>query len=148
MKNQLKRLAMATGLSTLMGGALLLGSWDVNGHAEVPFDFQVNNRTMPAGHYEITEASTISSAYDSNVLVIRNMNTGASVIALAPSSKYNNRGQGKLVFKEFGNRYFLTEVAFQGESIGHGLTQSHVERELSRNGSMGQGVLASIHMNQ
>lgn len=103
---------------------------------------------MPAGNYEITEASTLSSAYDSNVLLVRNMNTGASALALAPVSKYNNHGEGKLVFKQFGNRYFLTEVEFQGESIGHGLTQGHVEKELARNGSIGQGTLASIRMNQ
>lgn len=39
MKIQVKHLAVALGFSALMSGALLLGSWEVNGHAEVPFDF-------------------------------------------------------------------------------------------------------------
>jgi len=145
MKTQIRRLGIAFGLSALMGSALLLGAtWELNGYAQVPFGFQVENRVLPAGNYFVTRANPLSSAYASNALLIKNMDTGDAMVALAPISKYHNNGDGKLVFKQFGNQYFLTQVCFQSESVGHGLTQTRVEKELAKSGS--GPVLASIRL--
>ena len=145
MKTQIRKLAIATGLSALMGTAVLLGAtWDLNGYAKVPFGFQVENRVMPAGNYFVTRANPLSFAYDSNALLIKNMDTGETMTALAPISKYHNHGDGKMVFKQYGNQYFLTQVCFQSESVGHGLTQTRVEKELAQSGS--GPVLASVRL--
>lgn len=146
MKTQIQHLIMALGLTTIIGGASLFGAWELNGYANVPFGFQVQNRTMPAGKYFVTRANPLSPAYESKALLIRNLSTGDEVIAFAPISKYGNHGDGKLVFKEFGNQYFLTEVCFESESVGHGLTQTGVEKEIARSGSKRPGVLASVRL--
>jgi hypothetical protein len=94
--------------------------------AQVPFEFMVANKIVPAGEYEV-QAITM----DGRTLVIRNAE--AKVGLFSPSSQWESK-QGAshyaLVFKHYGDRYFLAGIQLQGSKITCRLPESKVEAEL------------------
>ncbi len=107
-----------------MAAAQLIGSTKVV--AQVPFEFMVANKIVPAGEC-VVEAATM----DGKTLVIRN--TEAKVALLSSSSQADGKQEAShyaLVFKHYGNRYFLSGIKLQGSNITYRLPESKVEAEL------------------
>jgi hypothetical protein len=107
-----------------MAAAQLIGSTKVV--AEVPFEFMVANKIVPAGECFV-EAATM----DGKTLVIRN--TEAKVALLSTSSQSEGKQEAShyaLVFKHYGDRYFLSAIKLQGSNITYRLPESKVEAEL------------------
>ena len=107
-----------------MAAAQLIGSTKVV--AQVPFEFMVANKIVPAGEC-VVEAATM----DGKTLVIRN--TEAKVALLSSSSQSEGKQEGShyaLVFKHYGDRYFLSAIKLQGSNITYRLPESKVEAEL------------------
>ena len=94
--------------------------------AQVPFQFMVANKIVPAGECEV-QAITL----DGQTLVIRNAE--AKVGLFSTSSQWESK-QGAshyaLVFKHYGDRYFLSGIRLQGSKITYRLPESKVEAEL------------------
>ena len=107
-----------------MAAAQLIGSTRVV--AQVPYEFMVANEIVPAGECEV-QAITM----DGQTLVIRNAE--AKVGLFSPSSQWESK-QGAshyaLVFKHYGDRYFLSGIRLQGSKITYRLPESKVEAEL------------------
>lgn len=137
MKRQFSRIAMTFGLAAVMGTTLLLAATSGKGTAELPFDFQVQGRVLPAGMYSLTHSNT------DGILFIRNEGTGESIAFLAPVRKWGKADDPKLTFNQYGDRYFLSTVWFGGED-GFGLVKSRQEKEIFGDGK--PGVLASIRL--
>jgi len=107
-----------------MAAAQLIGSSKIV--AQVPFEFMVANKTVPAGEYFV-EAFTM----DGNTLVIRN--TEAKVAVVSRSSQSEGKQDASnyaLVFKHYGDRYFLSGIKLEGSKITYRLPESKVEAEL------------------
>jgi len=107
-----------------MAAAQLIGSTKVV--AQVPFEFMVANKTVPAGEC-VVEAATM----DGKTLVIRN--SEAKVGLLSRSSQSEGKQEASnyaLVFKHYGDRYFLSGIKLQGSNITYRLPESKVEAEL------------------
>jgi hypothetical protein len=94
--------------------------------AQVPFEFMVANKIVPAGECEV-QAITM----DGKTLVIRNAE--AKVGLFSPSSQWESK-QGAshyaLVFKHYGDRYFLSGIRLQGSKITYRLPESKLKAEL------------------
>ncbi len=107
-----------------MAAAQLIGSTRVV--AQVPFEFMVANKIVPAGEC-VVQAITM----EGKTLMIRNAE--AKVGLLSPSSQSEGE-QGAshyaLLFKHYGNRYFLSGIKLQGSNITYRLPESKVETEL------------------
>jgi hypothetical protein len=124
MKRQVLTLVGVLGLLLVAGSA-----WAQNEvRANVPFKFQVNRSTMPAGHYTV---STIGGGSD--VLVIRG--DGKSVMAANANQAQATRPSDhtKLVFRCYGDRYFLSEIWIAGNDRGRQLPKSAAESEIALN---------------
>jgi len=107
-----------------MAAAQLIGSSKIV--AQVPFEFMVANKTVPAGEY-VVQAFTM----DGNTLVIRN--TEAKVGLVSTSSQTEGKQDAShyaLVFKHYGDRYFLSGIKLEGSKITYCLPESKVEAEL------------------
>ena len=94
--------------------------------AQVPFEFMVANKIVPAGEYTV-QAFTM----DGNTLVIRNPE--AKVGLVSPSSQSEGKQEAShyaLVFKHYGDRYFLSGIKLEGSNITYRLPESKVEAEL------------------
>src|ERR1700682_1871852 len=107
-----------------MAAAQLIGSSRIV--AQVPFEFMVANKIVPAGEY-VVQAFTM----DGKTLVIRNAE--AKVGLLSPSSQTEGKQDAShyaLVFNHYGDRYFLSGIRLQGSKITYRLPESKVEVEL------------------
>ena len=96
--------------------------------ADVPFDFIVGDRTLPAGKITVRAASTSTPG----PLSITNYGKGQSTFRMSQLLRGpNTPEQGRLVFHKCGNQYFLAEVWIPG-SAALGLAKSRSERAIER----------------
>lgn len=94
--------------------------------ADVPFEFVVGERTLPAARYNISDATL-----GSEVVKIMARTANANVFATTiPISRKASDDKGKLVFHRYGNRYFLAEIWSPGERRGQKLRKSKEEKSI------------------
>jgi hypothetical protein len=92
--------------------------------ANVPFDFTVGDRLLPAGTYTI-------GSLTSGVIVIRSKDNKFSLMTTtSPDSNESVHG-GKLVFDRYGDQYFLSEVLCPTAAISASLPKSRLEKKVS-----------------
>ena len=126
-------------LSGLMAAQSLTSSHIV---AQVPFDFMVNNKIIPAG-----ECTVQSADMDARVLTIRNFAAKKSLFASSSHGEENKSADSTvLVFKRYGNLYFLSEIRLEGSKRTYKLTESRAEAELRAQNAPAseQTLLASL----
>src|SRR5260221_11218115 len=106
----------------------------------IPFNFSVAGKTPPAGQYHIGR-----STEDAEGLVLRGTDgrTGLFVLTRGIQNKEVQQ-ESKLVFRRYGDQYFLGEVWISGRSTGRGLPSSRKERltkqESAKHGGNGEKV--------
>ena len=94
--------------------------------SQVPFNFMVANKWVPAGQCEVRVATM-----DGNTLSIENR--GSSVSLFAGSSRVENKEAAAhytLAFKRYGDRYFLSGIKLEGSKIAYSFPRSKAEAEL------------------
>jgi hypothetical protein len=94
--------------------------------AQVPFRFMAANKMVPAGECEIRLVSMGSRT-------LKISNADSSVSLFSPSYQTESKqgaAQYALVFKQYGDRYFLSGIKLQGSKIAYRLPESKLEAEL------------------
>ena len=95
--------------------------------ADVPFEFSVGYKALPAGTYSV---QSIVSAGDG--LLIQNTNGKISALRLSEATRrIKEKPQARLVFHRYGERYFLAEVWNGVDNTGRQLTKSQEERAIA-----------------
>ena len=125
----LKTLLLSVGAVALLGASGLYAQTKAT--ATIPFQFTVQNTTLPAGEYTM---SASSATHD--VMTIRNTETRKAIMVLAASAGSGYRGaqdKNVVVFHKIADRYFLAEVK-TGAVCGR-VSPSKLERELASEGS-------------
>jgi hypothetical protein len=80
------------------------GVWAPSVKATIPFDFTVNNTTVPSGTYIISSAST-----DHDVLCISDQKHVHLLTSALPNPAHAGKAN-VMVFHKYGNQYFLSEI--------------------------------------
>ena len=94
--------------------------------ADIPFDFSVKDKTLPAGEYIIRNIDTTGQGF-----VWRVGSNKKQVTLLAMTNESADRsGKVKMVFHRYGNQYFLS--SFQTLNSKITLRKSRAERNLQR----------------
>jgi hypothetical protein len=104
----------------------------VNGvtiRANVPFEFTVGGKVLPAGEYRIQQVNPSS---DLVMLQITTAGGEARVLARARSIHNENANRTELVFNRYGSNYFLSTLAIEGATDAWQMPKSHAERAVSR----------------
>ncbi len=97
---------------------------ETNIRVEIPFNFIVGGRTLPAGEY------TVGKAQRPGRMLIRSIDGGKSIVAFATHTQSMvDRGEAGLVFNQYGEEYFVSQALSQGTSA-HTFFVSRREREL------------------
>jgi hypothetical protein len=94
--------------------------------ANVPFEFSLEQKAMPAGLYEI-------GALNGSVLVVRNLETKDARLVIQSMHVEANAAaipHAKLVFHKYGEQYFLAEIWNGQSSIGVAFPESKQEKEM------------------
>ena len=87
--------------------------------ADVPFDFTVGNKLVPAGTYTI-------SAVSDNVIEIQNRDAHVAMLSrTSPDDKQSRTG--KLVFTRYGDQYFLSEILCASADMNMAVPTSKAE---------------------
>jgi len=96
---------------------------------QIPFDFTVRGKTLPAGEYEVTRIND-----EPEGLLIRNIHDKRDDVVFTTEPKGEQRipRNNMLVFNRYGDSYFLSEVVTAGVQTGQELNPSHAERALRR----------------
>lgn len=94
--------------------------------AQVPFDFMVNNKIIPAGECVISGAGM-----DGQVLLIRNSEARKSAMSLSSHEISSKPAEGTaLIFTRYGSQYFLSSIRLEGSSVSYAFPASKAEAEL------------------
>jgi hypothetical protein len=96
--------------------------------ANIPFNFTVGSKTFPAGTYDV---GTIGLS-DTKMLQLQ-ARDGSSSMMIASNTAENLKpaDETKLVFNQYRDRYFLSQIWAVGETRGHQLPKSSREKEVA-----------------
>jgi hypothetical protein len=96
--------------------------------ADIPFEFSVGYKIMPAGEYSAQTVTESGSA-----LMIRSADGKLNAVRLSnPTERTKNNTHARLVFHRYGERYFLAEVWNGSDSTGRELLMSQEEKAIER----------------
>ena len=103
--------------------------------ANVPFDFQVLGRVLPAGEYSFARQSL---ADNRSIRITGDDATAYVGTATFGSPARAEAGTVKLIFHRYENQYFLAAIEDGYRDTALTLPQSKQERELARTASAGR----------
>jgi hypothetical protein len=97
--------------------------------ANIPFEFNVGSKTLPAGEYLVLSTSAETSNV---VLKIQSQDGKASAMLQMGSVIGKAQKSAKLIFNRYGNRYFFAQVWVDGDKTGLEAPKSRAERAAGR----------------
>jgi hypothetical protein len=109
--------------------------------ANIPFEFNVAGKTLPAGEYTIENINALGVVSISNF----DSQTSALVLTHRGETTTGDRGTAALNFNRYGNTYFLSQIWNGYTGFENKLPVNRTEKELSRTASVQKfEVLASL----
>jgi len=119
---------------TMIGALIILSA--VSGRAQagagftvvVPFGFTVSGKVLPAGEYIVAR----SQPFNEGLMIRAKDGRAGTFLQTMPVQSKENQVQTKVVFKRYGNEYFLSQIWISGRSTGRELHKARQERALER----------------
>jgi len=131
----LRKFAMLSLLLAL--AAISVSAQTVRNKINIPFNFIVDQKTLPAGEYTVEPNRKDSD----KVWRVQSSDGHAGVYVMTtPGHASKTQEKVKLVFHQYGAQYFLSQIWTPGGNTGHELTMPRQERELAKNAGKGQTV--------
>lgn len=113
----------------------------------VPFDFSVKGKTLPAGEYIVSRGSDAES---SAMIIERKDGKASAVVLTMLVDSREMQKESRLVFNRYGDRYFLSQVWTASSPEGRKLFRTGLERslevELARNNARPETVAITASM--
>ena len=97
--------------------------------ANIPFQFNVGNKTLPAGEYTVTQ---VNAASDNAVLQLRSKDGRASAMLQMICVIGKTQEGAKLIFNRYGNQSFFAQAWVDGDNTGLQAPKSGTERAAKR----------------
>ncbi len=97
--------------------------------ANIPFDFNVGDKTMAAGEYTIQQVNPSS---DRVVLQIRSMSGDAAVLVATNPVRARASEKSMLLFNRYGNHYFFSKLSIDGLEEAWQAPKSRAERGVAK----------------
>ena len=105
------------------GSATLCAQNSLSVTADIPFAFYVGDRQMPAGEYQTVQLGQVL------VMVQHADGKEAAFRSMIPASAKDRPTTSSLVFRNYGDRYFLAKIWRAGSQRGAEFSKSKKERE-------------------
>ncbi len=121
----MKRLSLAAGLFTAVACSSLYAQ-TADLQANIPFDFRMGEKVMPAGQYLIHNSPD-------GVLAVRQQDGGhaAAMLLTLPASRKTTPAKGALEFNRYGDTYFLSKIWAPDSREGRALFKTTREKEIA-----------------
>jgi hypothetical protein len=117
-------IAMAVLVGSMAAGARAQTSSHTELRANIPFQFNVGDKTLPAGEYTVRQINLHS---DRAVLQIRRKDGSAGVMIQMDSVNGRAPESAKLIFHRYSNEYFFAEAWVDGDANGLRAPKSRAE---------------------
>lgn len=99
--------------------------------ADIPFSFIIGNQTLPAGGYTV---SYVNQNSGKSALLFRSMDGKTSrIVNMTTAQASGTEMKASLVFNQYGDQYFLSEVWTGTDQYGLSLPKSRTERQMKSN---------------
>jgi hypothetical protein len=128
MKHVKKAIALS-GLLVLLTFSAALGQSDRQTIIYIPFNFTAGEKQFPAGKYAFER---IWKSTDSVWMIRRNDNVSKAMLLTRPVRANEAQQQTRLVFHQYGDLYFLSEIWTVGDATGRAIQTSHREKSLDK----------------
>lgn len=129
MKKQI--LAVAVGLLLTTAGVCYAQQLGLG--VNIPFAFQVDNKTLPAGEYQVR---TLPGGDGNSLQLIERTDCSAAVLVMTMAADSKDaKSEPELVFNQYGNSYFLSQI-WTGAGPGRQLSKSKREKEVALSEAM------------
>ncbi len=92
--------------------------------ANIPFQFNVGAKTLPAGEYSVRQVNPDSGG----ALLLSSKDGNASVMIQVGSVIGKAQESAKLTFHRYGNKYFFAQAWIDGDNTGMQAPKSKAER--------------------
>jgi len=107
----------------------------------IPFNFIVGQKTLPAGEYTVEPNKRDSH----NVwLVQRRDGRKSALFTTMPVRASETQEKTKLIFHKYGDQYFLSQIWTPGSNSGRELLMPRLKRELTKSGIERQTIVLAI----
>jgi len=117
----------------LVGSLAVAAQAQTNGRialiANIPIQFSIGNKSLPAGEYTVR---SISDDSRNVVLRIQSRDGKSSAMLLVGTIEGKAQERAKLVFHRYGNQYFFAQAWVDGDSRGLEAQKSRAERAAER----------------
>jgi hypothetical protein len=123
MKRPFNQFFLTVGLSIL--GSLSLSAQSHLAMAKIPFDFQVQGRTMPPGLYTVGKAGSSSTFQVSDW-------HGHSLFMGTSIQQPGDPADPKVTFTCYGKECILSSISMPGSSVKYALSPKQIESNLTR----------------
>ena len=128
MKHVKKAIALS-GLLVLLTFSAALGQSDRQTIIYIPFNFTAGEKQFPAGKYVFER---IWKNSDSVWVVRRKDNVGKAMLLTRPVRANETQEETRLVFHQYGDLYFLSEIWTAGDATGREIQTSKSEKAIGK----------------
>lgn len=126
MKRQAVVILTTLSLFVMLAATSVRAQSDVHFKVNIPFEFSVGRKVLPAGEYTVKHLAQTAMA-------IQSVGGRASEIFLTLDARAGSaRNESSMVFNRYGDQYFLSTIWTTGNDTGRQLVESRAERELIR----------------
>ncbi len=94
--------------------------------ADIPFDFNVGGKTMPAGKYTLTPGP------GQNTVIVRNAENNATASIIVQNVNGKKNAKANVTFRRYGNQSFLAGMYDGLGGSGQELPKSKAERRAAQ----------------
>jgi hypothetical protein len=127
-KQAIKAFVLLSLLLTLSATFVYAQSKTLIRDVKIPFDFSVGAKTFPAGVYSVTRVNQ-----EKIMLRLSSEDGGEAVhVITVPVQAKESPKTAKLIFRRYGETYFLSQIWESDEIQGHQLLKSSTERSVER----------------
>ena len=116
----------------LLGSMAVAANAQSNGRrlvATIPFQFNVGDKTLPAGEYTVAQTNPSS---DRAVLQLRSKDGRSSAMIQMNNAIGKASERARLVFNRYGNQHYFAAAWIDGDTSGLQAPKSHAERATER----------------
>lgn len=125
----IKKAFALSGLLVLLTFASALGQSDRQTIIHIPFNFSVGEKAFTAGKYVIERNRKDS---DTVWVIKRKDNVGKAMLLTRPVRANQTQQETRLVFRQYGDLYFLAEFWTAGDQTGREIQVSDREKALDK----------------
>jgi hypothetical protein len=113
--------------------------------ADIPFQFHVGNKELPAGKYRIH----VQDDSDLTIMEITSVDGSSFALFQVQESDANAApAKSELIFNKYGDDYFLSKLFDEGNPSGSKVIESRYEKQISRGAVVAQEHVPVHHRTQ